>query len=144
MKWAQFINNFIKKVYTRRTNDEAVVLQSCFLDVLPRHTNIMPEKGFNLFDKCATRCVNLSLQEEECSSSSWGDIKMYTSGSIANSKRVLAEINKSGAKTKIRIWLERNTVKHLKAFRIIFRAMQISLLILSWLCFSCLVIQRFF
>ena len=28
------------------------VLQSCFY-VLPRNTNIMTDKGFNLFDECA-------------------------------------------------------------------------------------------
>ena len=27
--------------------------------VLPTHTNIMTDKGFNLFDECAARCVHL-------------------------------------------------------------------------------------
>ena len=39
------------------------VLQSCFY-VLPRNANIMTDKGFNLFDECAARCVNLFPQEE--------------------------------------------------------------------------------
>ena len=73
---------------------------------------------------------------------SWGDSKMYTSASIANSQRMLAEINESGgAIIKIRIWVESDTVIHLKSFRIISREMQISLLILSWRYFSCLHIQ---
>ena len=97
-----------------------------FLNVLTRHTN--------LFDECAARCVHLSLQEEECTSSSWGDSKMYTSASIANSQRMLTEINENGTIAKISIWVESNTVKHLKR-------MQISL-ILSWRYFSCLRIQR--
>ena len=74
------------------------VLHSCFY-VLPRHTNIMTDKGFNLF----ARCVHLFPQEEECTSSSLGNSKMHTFGSIANSKRKLTEINKSGVITKIRI-----------------------------------------
>ena len=32
--------------------------------------NIMTDKGFNLFDECAARCVHLFPQEEECTSSS--------------------------------------------------------------------------
>ena len=36
----------------------------------------MTDKGFNLFDECAARCVHLFPQEEECTSSSWGDGKM--------------------------------------------------------------------
>ena len=74
----------------------------------------MTEKGFNLFDECAARCVHLFPQEEECTSSSWGDSKMYTSGSIANSQRILTEINESGATAKIKILVESHTVK---AFR---------------------------
>ena len=38
--------------------------------VLPRHTNIMTDKGLNPFDECASRCVHLSPQEEECISCS--------------------------------------------------------------------------
>ena len=45
----------------------------------------MAEKGFNLFYECAARCVHLSP------------------GSMANSQRMLTEINKSGAIAKIRI-----------------------------------------
>ena len=36
----------------------------------------MADKGLNLFDECAARYVYLSTQEEQCTSSSWWDIKM--------------------------------------------------------------------
>ena len=72
----------------------------------------MAKKKFNLFDGCAARCVNLFPQEEECTSSFWGESKMYTSGSTANSKRMLTEINKSGVTTKVSIWVEIDTGKH--------------------------------
>ena len=72
----------------------------------------MKDKGFNLFDKCAARCAHLFPQEEQCSSSSWGDSKMYTSGSTANSQMILTETNEINAITKIRIWVESDTVKH--------------------------------
>ena len=69
-----------------------------FLYVLPRHTNIMTNKGFDLFDEC----VHLSPWEVQ-----WTDgdskINTYTFGSIANSQKILTEINESGAVAKIRI-----------------------------------------
>ena len=91
----------------------------------------MTDKGLNLFDECASRCVHLSPQEEECTSSSWGDSKMYTSGSIASSQRMLTKIKETCTIAKIRISVESDTVKHLKSFRIISREMPTSLLILS-------------
>ena len=72
----------------------------------------MTDKGFNLFDECAASCVHLFPQKEECTSFSWGDSKMYISGSIENSQRMLTKVNKSGAIAKIRIWVESDTVKH--------------------------------
>ena len=70
----------------------------------------MTDQGCNLFDECSARCVYLSPQEEECTSSSWGDSKMFRSGSIANSKRMLTEINNSGTMAKIKIWVESDNV----------------------------------
>ena len=64
----------------------------------------MGDKGLNIFDKCADKCLHLLCpQEEECISSSRGDSKMYTPGTIANSKRMPTKINKNGAITKVRI-----------------------------------------
>ena len=56
---------------------------------------------------------------------------MYTSGSIASLQRMTPEINESGAIAEKRILVERDTVKHLKAFRIISSIMPIPLLIPS-------------
>ena len=70
----------------------------------------MTNKEFNLFDECQ----HLSPQEEECISSSWGDSKMCTSGSIANSQRMLTEINGCGEIAKIRTWVKSDTTKHQK------------------------------
>ena len=72
----------------------------------------MTGKRFSHFDECAARYLRLFPQEEECTSSSWGDSKMYTSGSIANSQRILTEINESGIITKVSVWVESDTVKH--------------------------------
>ena len=56
---------------------------------------------------------------------------MYTSRSIANSQRLPNEINESGAIAKIRISLEKDTTKRLKAFRIISSEMPISIILSS-------------
>ena len=56
---------------------------------------------------------------------------MYTSGSLPSLQRMLTEINESGAIAKIRISVESDTVKHLKAVRIISSKIPTSLLILS-------------
>ena len=63
----------------------------------------MTDKAFNYFDECAARCVHLFPQEEECTSSSWGESKVYTSSSIANSQRIETERNESGTIAKIKI-----------------------------------------
>ena len=72
----------------------------------------MRGKEFNIFDECGARFVHLFPQKEEYTSSSWGDSKMYRSGSKANSQRMLTEINESDTIVKIRIWIESDTVKH--------------------------------
>ena len=69
----------------------------------------MIDKRSNLFDECAAIFVHLSPQEEE-----WNC--MYTSGSMANSQRMLTEIYKSGAVAKIRTKVESDTAK-LKDFQ---------------------------
>ena len=63
----------------------------------------MNDKGFNLLDECAARCVHMFPQEEECTSSSWEDSKIYTFNSMANSQRMQTEINESDTVAKIRI-----------------------------------------
>ena len=74
-----------------------------FLDVLPRHNNLIVDSGLNIFPDCAARCVYLSPEEEECTYSCWGEGKMNLSGSIANSRRMLNEINKNGAIVSVRM-----------------------------------------
>ena len=56
---------------------------------------------------------------------------MHTSGSIASSQRMITKIEESSTITKRRISVDSDTVKNLKAFRIISGEMPISLLILS-------------
>ena len=66
----------------------------------------MADKGLNLFDECTAECVHLYAQEEECTSSSWRDSKIYAPGTIANSQRTPTKINKNGAIVKVRVLVE--------------------------------------
>ena len=128
--------------HTSRTSVEVVIFQPYFLDILRRHTTLMAGKRFNLIDACASRCLYLSPQEEESTSSSWASNKMDTTGSISNSQSMLTEINSSGSIAKIRIWEKRDVFKNLKAFRITstsqFHFLCYFYLILFILYFSCL------
>ena len=85
--------------------------------------------------------VKLNVWEEECTFSSWGHSKMYTPGTIANSQtqRVLTKINRNGAVAKAykNFSGTRDTIRHLKTFRVISNEMPV-LLILSRGYFSCL------
>ena len=64
----------------------------------------MTDKAFNLLDECPVRCVCLFPQEEEYTSSCWGESKMYTSENN--------ETNESGTISKTRNWVESDIVKH--------------------------------
>ena len=65
MKWDEFVNNYQTSTLGGPRKKQ-FALQSFFFYVLPRHTNIMTDTGFNIFDECASRCVYMSPQEEEC------------------------------------------------------------------------------
>ena len=82
----------------------------------------MEDKDLNLFDKCAAECVCLFPQEEKCSSFSWGDSEMYTAGTIANLQMWMltkAKKNVGGCQSK-NFSGTRDTVRHLKTFRVIY------------------------
>ena len=85
----------------------------------PCHKNIIADKSFNLFDECAAKCVYLCPQEDECTSSSWGDSKMHSPSTIANSQRMPNKINKIVAIAKHRNFHgTSDTIRYLKIFRI--------------------------
>ena len=73
MKWTQFINSNQKSTLGGPMMKQ-FALQSCFFFVLPRHTNIVTDKGSNFFDECAARYLHLFPQEEECAYFFWGTV----------------------------------------------------------------------
>ena len=49
---------FISKAYTGRISDNAITLKSGFLNIIPRCSSIMADKGFNIDDDCPTRYIH--------------------------------------------------------------------------------------
>ena len=70
-----FFISITSKVYTRRTYDEAVILQSCFLDVLTRNTNLMTDKGFNFLMNVLPDVYIFPLRRKSASLFSEGTVK---------------------------------------------------------------------
>ena len=101
----------MSKAYTGRISDKEITLKSGFLDMLPRYSNIMTDKGFNLFDKCAAQCLHFTVPP----------------GRRGASQMTPAEINKTSAINKVRILVEQ-VVRRLKTFHFITTEMPISLL----------------
>ena len=128
IKWVQFINKYQKSTLGGQMKKQ-FVLQSCFY-ILPRHTNVMTNKGFSLFDEWSFRCVHLSPQEEEWTSSFLGKSKCthwehskFTEDANWNKRKWRYNLDKDlSGKWYCQI---------LKAFRIISSEIQIWFLILS-------------
>ena len=97
----------VSKVDIRRTSDRTIILQSHKLDVLPRHRNMISNKGLIIFDDYATKYVHLTPQEQECTSSFLGGSKMYISETITNSQGMLTEKNKNDVIAKLRILVKK-------------------------------------
>ena len=51
----------MSKAHTGGICDKETTLKSGFLDILPRYSNIMADKVFNLFDECAARCLHFTV-----------------------------------------------------------------------------------
>ena len=66
----------------------------------------MVDIGLKRFYECAAECVRMCTKREECTSSSLGDSKIYTPGTIANSQRTPTKINKNVAIAKVRVLVE--------------------------------------
>ena len=65
----------------------------------------MADKGLNLCDERAAKCVICALSKKSAHVLPNGS-KRYTHGTIANSQRTPTKINKNGAMAKVRILME--------------------------------------
>ena len=109
---------------------------------------MVTNKDLNVFDDCAAECVHLCPQEQECTSSSWVHSKMYTLGTIPNSQRDRAPVkmNKKGkACCQKKICCQsknfsrtKDTIRHLKTFRVNSNGMPVLLTYVDDILIVCL------
>ena len=88
-----------------------ITLKFVFLDTLLSYSNIIADKGLNLFDECAIRCLHFTIPP----------------GRRGAFQMTSAEINKTSAIAKVRILVEQ-VIRRSKTFQIIANEMPISLL----------------
>ena len=99
----------------------------------------MAEKDPNIFDECVAECVHMCPQKEECTSSSWGDSKMCTPGTIENLQRMPNKKKQKRCCSQSKNFSgTSDTISHLKTFRTISNELPVLLLILCWWYFTCL------
>ena len=96
----------LPKFYSSRSRGKAVILRSCFSDLLLRHSKMLEDKGFNLFDESATKWVHLSsLLPEGTVTCTYQEHRKFTEDANRNKW--------SGAIAKVRILVEIDTFKYL-------------------------------
>ena len=79
----------------------------------------MSDKGFICFGECTAKCVHLSSQDKECTSSYWGNTKTCTPWTVANSQGTPTKIKKWCCGQSKNVSETNETIRHLKKFRII-------------------------
>ena len=92
-------------------SDKAVTLQSGYLDVVPPHTMVMADKGFNIADLCSERHLTLYIPPEKRGQS------QMPSDAVNKTKRI----------ANLRILVEQ-VIAQLKYFRIIKNELPVTLI----------------
>ena len=103
--------NFISQPYTGRISDKAITVDCNFLDIVPPHTRIMADKGFNIFQECAAKSIYLTVPP----------------GKRGTSQMTPSEVKKTSQIAKLRILVEQ-VIRRVKTFRIIANELPISML----------------
>ena len=93
---------FISKAYTWRISDKVIILKSRFLDIIPRYSSIMADKGFNIVDDCAAHCIHFIVPP----------------GRRGATQMTPANVNKTSSIEKVRILVEQ-FIRRFKTFRIL-------------------------
>ncbi|XP_045162255.2 uncharacterized protein LOC123527064 [Mercenaria mercenaria] len=100
---------YVSPAYLGRVSDKALTLDCGYLDKIPSNCMIMADKGFNLSDECADRCITLYVPPGKRGHS------QMTSAAVGKTKRIANR----------RILIEQ-VIRRLKTFRILANEIQIS------------------
>ena len=101
----------MSEAYTGRMSDKALTLDCGFLDLIPKYTSIMADKGFNLLEDCTARSLYFIVPP----------------GRRGSSQMSSAEVRKTSNIAKVRILVEQ-VIGRLKTFRILSNELPITLL----------------
>ena len=102
---------YVSEPFTGRISDKAIVNETGFLDLLPPHSSLMADKGFNISAECAAHSIYLIVPP----------------GRRGTSQMTPGEVKKTSEIAKVRILVEQ-VIRRLKTFRILSGEVPISLL----------------
>ncbi|XP_057310232.1 uncharacterized protein LOC130648212 [Hydractinia symbiolongicarpus] len=102
---------FISKAYSGCISDKELTMQSGYLDFVEPYTDVMVDKGFNIADECAARCINIIVPP----------------GKRGQSQMTQADVRKTTKIAKLRILVEQ-VISRLKKFHLIAKEVPITLL----------------
>ena len=102
---------FLSKFYTGRISDKKLTLDSKFLDLVPRYSTVMADKGFNLMDECTARHIYFNVPP----------------GRRGTSQMTPADVIKTSSIAKVRILVEQ-VIRRIKTFRILGGELSINML----------------
>ncbi|XP_057305232.1 uncharacterized protein LOC130642165 [Hydractinia symbiolongicarpus] len=92
-------------------DDKELTIQSGYLDFVEPYTDVMVDKGFNIADECAARCINIIVPP----------------GKRGQSQMSQADVRKTTKIAKLRILVEQ-VISRLKKFHLIAKEVPITLL----------------
>ena len=102
---------FISNAYVGGISDKALTLHTDYLSLVPPHTTLMADKGFNILDECNERSIHLKVPPGRRGVSQMSAAALKTTCSIA----------------KLRIIVEQ-VIGEIKTFRILSQEIPISLI----------------
>ena len=103
--------NFISEPYTGRISDKALTNDCGFFNIIPPHTRIMADKGFNIQTECASNSIYLTIPP----------------GKRGTAQMTPNEVTKTSEIAKLRILVEQ-VIRRMKTFRILAAEIPLTLL----------------
>ena len=102
---------YISKIHVGGISDKAITKLIAYLDLVPSHSKLMADKGFNIADECATNQIDLVIPP----------------GKRGQSQMLSNSVQKTSSIAKMRIIVEQ-VIREIKTFRILGREIPISLI----------------
>ena len=79
-----------------RVSDKALTLHCVYLDLMPSHSMLMADKGFNLETECAARSITLSVPPGKRGKTQLSTDAVRKTKRIANLRILVEQVIQSG------------------------------------------------